>query len=154
MPTLAGFIAFAQNVMGISSGVLDPSSPYYGYALAAALAFVNPALASVCAPTVPGVTSWTIYELATYNLAGDRLINYAQDTPPSTYFATQRANFKINAFAPGVVAASSDEGSSTTLNVLDAMKGLTIGQLQNLKTPYGQEYLAIAQSVGSLWGIS
>jgi hypothetical protein len=35
------------------------------------------------------------------------------------------------------------------------MQRLTLAQLQNLKTPYGREYLALAQSYGpNVWGLS
>lgn len=152
MPTLADFLTFIANVMGITTSALPSNSPYPGYAFAVAIATVNQFM-----QCIPG----NIYALAVYNLAGDRLINFAQDTPPSTYFTQQRQAFGITnsinnprGFVGGVVSASSDESSSTTIAVTDAMKGLTIGDLQNLKTPWGQTYLGFAQGMGTMWGLS
>ena len=34
------------------------------------------------------------------------------------------------------------------------MKDFTLANLQNLKTPYGRQYLAWAQAYGPLWGLS
>jgi len=52
------------------------------------------------------------------------------------------------------VGASEDEATSQTLLTPEAMKGLTLADLQNLKTPWGRQYLAFAQSYGTLWGIT
>ena len=40
------------------------------------------------------------------------------------------------------------------MTVPKAFDELTIGNLQNLKTPWGRVYLGIAQSYGTLWGLS
>lgn len=143
-PTQAGFVAFVRGQMGIGPSVLPDDSNYLVWAYDVALAIVNRALAAVP----------PIYMLAIYNLAGDNLINYAQDTPPSTYFADLRKTWGINSFVAGVITSSSDEGTSESLTVPDAFKNLTIADLQNLKTPYGRTYLGFAQRYGTLWGIS
>jgi hypothetical protein len=36
----------------------------------------------------------------------------------------------------------------------DFVKTLTLANLQQLKTPWGRQYLAYAQSAGPLWGLS
>jgi hypothetical protein len=36
----------------------------------------------------------------------------------------------------------------------EAMKTFTLANLQNLKTPWGREYLAIAQRAGTTWGLT
>jgi len=131
--------------MGIPSGVLPDDSLMLTYALQVALLIVNQAI---------NAASPTIYTLAVYNLAGDNLINYAQDTPPSTYFADLRKSYGVNNFVGGVVNSASDEGTSSSYDVIDNLKNLTIGQLQNLKTPYGRQYLAFASQVGTNWGLS
>jgi hypothetical protein len=107
-----------------------------------------------------------MYALAVYNLGGDTLINYAQDVQPPVpyetpgnndelpFFAYQRQKYKVSDFTPGVVQAASDEGTSTSLVVQKAAENFTLANLQNLKTPWGRAYLAIAQSVGSLWGLN
>ena len=38
---------------------------------------------------------------------------------------------------------------------VESMKGLTLANLQNLKTPWGRMYLSIAQLAGpTIWGLS
>jgi hypothetical protein len=53
-----------------------------------------------------------------------------------------------------VVVSADDASTSGSFNIPEQFNGLTIGDLQNLKTPYGRQYLAIAQKYGELWGIS
>jgi hypothetical protein len=152
-PTIAGFTDFIYGVMGIDPLVLPSNSPVIAMAFSVATAIVNPALA-VVASTVNVAPQIDLYSLAVYNLAADNLINYAQDQPGRTYFSDLRASLKINNFAAGVVASASDSGTSDSLATPDSLKNLTLSNLQNLKTPWGRQYLAFAQSFGSLWGVS
>ena len=143
--------------MGIPPGALPDNSVWLTYAYDAAYATVNTQLS-----TVPG----PFYMLAVYNLGGDNLVNWAQDDvqPPYPfptnnptgllYFAYLRDQFKINAFVPGVINSSSDEGTSQSMDTLDAYKNFTLSNLQNLKTPWGRTYLGFAQRVGTLWGLT
>ena len=158
MPTLAGFIIFIQNVMGIASVVLPVDSPSIVYAFNVALMTVNPQIA--CAgyppcPMVPG-NAWSWYALAVYNLAGDRLVNYAPDQSGQTYFANLRSNqgFNLNNFVAGVVTNTGDNGTNAGLTTPTQFQAMTVADLQNLKTPWGREYLGIAQSVGTLVGLT
>jgi len=80
-----------------------------------------------------------------YNLAGDQLINYASDVPPSTFFADMRASLNINAFVSGVLSSQADATTSSTVAVPQSLNQLTLGDLQNLKTPWGRVYLSLAQ---------
>lgn len=166
-PTIAGFLVFVRNVMGIDMTILPDNSATIPFALAVAQAIVNPALRAVCVPAQPpgSGTQTTIYVLAVYNLAGDNLINFAQDLPgadpvqgsqpPTPFFAWQRQQLNINGFVSGVISSSSDEGTSQSLVVMEAAKNFTIANLQNLKTIYGRTYLGYAQSYGqSAWGIT
>jgi hypothetical protein len=172
-PTLAGFLLFVRNTMGISTAILPDNSPVIGMAFAVALAIVNPQLK--CAPALPQFDSTgaqlnggglSVYALAVYNLAGDNLLNYAQDLPdaePVTgsgdpglpFFAWTRKQLNINGFVSGVIQSSGDNGTSVSLVVQEAAKDFTLANLQQLKTPYGRQYLAFAQSYGpTTWGIS
>jgi hypothetical protein len=54
----------------------------------------------------------------------------------------------------GVIGSSADETTSESLVVPEAMKNLTLQNLQNLKTPYGRQYLYFAQAFGTNWGLS
>ena len=135
------------------------ASPVIAIAFQVALEIVNPALALVGAPYIypqpGGVPAQSmLYTFAVYNLAGSNLINYAQDTPPSTYFTDLRATLKIGNFVPGVISSSSDEGTSQSLLNPEVMKNLLFADLVYLKDPYGRQYLAIAARFGSLWGFT
>jgi len=150
-PTLAGFIAFIANVMAIPTGALPTNSPIIPVAYNIALEFVNSALAAV--PAIASVPS--VYALAVYNLAGDRLVRFAPDIPPQTYFAELRKSLNLSSFVGGVISSTSDNSTSETLVVPDAMKGLTFADLATLQTPWGRAYLGIAQGFGpTTWGIS
>lgn len=167
-PTLASFINFVRTIVGITTEVLPDDSPYLGWAFAVALSIVNPALR--CNP-VPQFDStgavlnsggFTTYALAVFNLGADNLFNYAQDLPDAAaykndlpYFAYFRSLWNVNGFVSGVISASADESTSQSLVVQEAAKNFTLGNLQNLKTPYGRAYLAMAQDYGpETWGIS
>ena len=75
-------------------------------------------------------------------------------TASETYFATLRRQFNIGGFRAGVISASNDESTGESILNPEFMKTLTLGNLQNLKTPWGRQYLAFAQDLGSVWGIS
>ena len=159
-PTIGDFQAFLTNIVGVPASALPSDSPVVGYAFNFAVGTVNAQLTLACSP--PG--SWTPYQLAVYNLAADILINWAQDPtnepvydagpPPRKYFAWLRYQYGVNTFIAGVISSSGDEGTSQSLLVPKAFEGLTIGQLSNLKTPYGRAYLALAQDVGTMWGMA
>ena len=170
-PTLAGFVQFVQITMGITPQQLAPTSPVIAMALAVALAVVNPALKAVPVPQTDGAGvdlnagGLTIYVLAVYNLAGSNLLAFAQDPngappvegskPPTPFFAWTRKQFNINGFVSGVISGSADETTSQTLVVQEAAKNFTLANLQQLKDPYGRQYLAFAQSYGpSTWGMA
>ena len=144
-PNQTDYITFLYNVVGIPTAALPSDSIYIATSLAVSMEWVNGKLS--CA-------SGLLYVLAVYNLAADRLINYAQDVNGQTYFEALRAKLNLNQPIYGVVSSTSDESTSTSLLNTEAMKNMTVGDLQNMQTPYGREYLAIAQSVGTLWGLT
>lgn len=155
-PTLSGFQTFITNMMGIDPLYLPSTEPVIPMAYQVALTIVNPSLACVPSPTQPGLSPIpSIYALAVYNLGGSNLINFAQDQPDRTYFADLRASFGSNKFAPGVTSGSSDQGSAVSLLNPEFMRGLTLANLQQLKDPYGRQYLMFAQLAGpTIWGLS
>lgn len=158
-PTLAGFIAFLRDVVGINSTVLPDDSATIPMSLSIALAIVNPALrAAGYTPGPAGTIPVSIYVLAVYNLGADNVINFAPDVaaaPNNTYFADLRASFNTNAFVSGVIQSSNDESTGNSMVVQEAARNFTLGNLQNLKTPWGRVYLAYAQAYGpSIVGLS
>lgn len=145
MPTLAGFQDFVTNQMQVPTTALPVGSQALTDAYCVAMEIANDVMAMV-APT--------IYTLMVYNLAGDALVNFAIDIPPSTYFAGLRSQFNINSQVNGIVSASSDEGTSQSLMLPDLFKEMTLADLNYLKTPWGRQYLAFAQRYGTAWGLS
>ncbi len=144
-PNLTDFTTFLQTVVGIDPLYLPTTSPMIGYAFNVAMAVADLTMANL--PS-------NLYALAVYNLGADRIINFAQDQAGRTFFHDLRQTFGINTFVPGVIASSGNAPTSqSTLNP-EFMKTLTMGDLQNLKTPYGREYLNFAMQIGSLWGVS
>jgi hypothetical protein len=100
-----------------------------------------------------------MYTIAVYNCSAAMLVEIAQDDPTApppfnTYWADLRNKLNINNFIPGTVTSSSDQGTSTSLTLPGFFQDLTLGDLQLMKTPWGRLYLSIAQSWGSIWGIS
>lgn len=158
-PNLTDFTAFLF-VAG-TSGIPTPSagSPVGvggvpGYALSTTDPVIQMAL-NVAVDIVNTDLTFTadIYTLAVYNLATDNVYRFAQDTPsasrtPPLFFEAMREKLGLNNFTAGVVASSGDEGTSVSLLNTEAMKNLTLMDLQNLKTPWGRQYLYFAQMMG------
>lgn len=145
IPTLAGFLLFIRNVMGIPTAALPDTDVQIGYAY-------NVAISTVLLEIQ--IADPLIYMLAVYNLAADNLLNWASDQPGQTFFATARKSYGLNSFVAGVVSSSADNSTADSFQIPTALQGLTLGDLQNLKTPFGRQYLAWAQKYGTLWGIT
>jgi hypothetical protein len=124
------------------------SSPWVGYAF-------DQATALVLNVGALGVA----YTLAVYNCAAHIQIRITPDqagreSDPNS-FTTMRKSFNLLLQSVGVVQATSDAGTSTTIAVSDALKQLTLTDLGFMKTPWGREYLSFAQDYGpSVWGLS
>lgn len=155
-PTLAGFIDFVRNNMGVPTSALpdDATGNYWlQFAYEIALEIVNQQI---------NIASCKMYVQAVYNLGGDNLINFTPDVPNCQenaeglcYFAALRKLYNTYGFVSGVITSASDEGTSESMVVMDAAAKFTLANLQQLKTPWGRAYLAIAQSAGpSVWGLS
>jgi len=92
--------------------------------------------------------------LAVYNLATDRLINYGQDIQNQTYFQDERAKLRIFDARIGVPSSVNDNGTAVGVLNPEFLKNVTLADLQYLKTPFGRAYIEIAQTVGTVWGVS
>jgi hypothetical protein len=140
-----------DEVLPVVSNQLDPSyNIYINYAFEISLETVNLYL---------DMASPIIYTQAVYNLGGDILVNMAQDDsnlpPPfNTYWADLRNSFGLNNFMPGIINAANDIDTSAASMIPLGLQNLTLADLQNLKTPWGRQYLMFAQSVGSMWGLT
>ena len=145
LPTLAGFQTFVTDIMQIPEAALPSGSPVIGYAFETACAIVL--------KQIQGISPF-LYEVAVYNLAASILIQYAPDQPGQTYFADYRKAHGIGIFTPGIIQSSSDSGTAQSWMIPEALKNLSLADLQNLKNPYGLAYLQIAQSYGAIWGLT
>ena len=149
-PNLPDFVLFIQGVMAINPLFLPSDSPFPGYALNRARALVIRVPVFVCA----GIE----YTLAVYNCAGAILVRTTPDqamrsTEPGS-FTWLRNKYGLDKPSFGVVSSTSDEGTSVSLAVPDALKQLTLGDLQFLQTPWGREFLSYNQDFGGVFGIS
>ncbi|WP_175952873.1 hypothetical protein [Burkholderia sp. BCC0405] len=94
------------------------------------------------------------YCFAVYCLATSFLINWCPDQTNQTYFADLRKTWDITGFIGGTVASSADVSTSESLNVPEFLNGLQLSNLQQLKDPYGRQWLGMQQPLGNIWGVS
>lgn len=141
--------------MGIPQAVLPTDAPVIPIALQASVDMTSEWL-DIATPNE--------YTLAVYNLGGHNVALWGQDAPgaplvpggdpPLPYFANLRRELKVMSFVPGVVSSTSDEGTSTSLLNPDFMKTLSMQDTILVKTPWGRQWMAFAQQIGTLWGLS
>lgn len=184
-PTQDGYLQYLRSIVQIPSGALPDNSPYIEMAYDYALTVVNQQLQVVDTPGVPvlplvpplpvpypsGGPFPTYYAYAVYNLAAHFQVSYTPDfpgqpadpntvpptpaIPPSTYFSELRTSMNLNSFVPGVIESTHDVTTGETFVVPDFVKNMTLGNLQNLQTPWGRQYMALAQAYGpTIWGLT
>jgi hypothetical protein len=154
VPNLPDYILFVSGTMGINTVYLPVDSPFLEYAFNRALGRVfnnasGPYQGWAVAPPVGGIE----YTLAVYNCAGHIQIMISPDQvgPDGTsydYFNKMREDGKLLHQSVGLTAASSDQGTAFTYAVSDAMRQLTISDLDFMTTWWGRQYLAYAQDFG------
>lgn len=156
-PNVTDYTTFLRTTVGITTGVLPDGSADITLSLSIAVATVNDALQVGCssANATTGTVLLSLYVLAVYNLAADRLINYADDVPGQTYFEDTRKKFRIYEPAVGVTTSASDGGTAGSLKNPEYLSMLTLDDLQTLKTPWGRRYMGMAQAYGPVvWGLT
>lgn len=146
-PNLPDYTLFVSGVMGISTVYLPADSPFLGYAFNRALQMVI------------NVQGGLEYTLAVYNCAGHIQLTITPDQVVGgvarTFFQDQRRDLDLLHPVVGLVASSSDESTSVTNAVPDAMRQLTISDLGFMRTIWGREFLAYNQDYGaSVWGLT
>jgi hypothetical protein len=102
-----------------------------------------------CQPATP-----SIYAIAVYNLGGAVLVDIAQDTPPDNFWDTLRDKLGINTFVPGYTTSASDQGTSQSMTLLQAVQNFTMLDAQLAKSPWGRMYLQLAGEWGTIWGLT
>lgn len=145
MPTRQGFLDFIRDAMQIDDQYLDDSSIYIDMSFDLAVELVYLPLSNI---------SPLLYTMAVYNLAASNLIEMTLDQNGETFFTDLRKSLNLDSFSIGIVQSASDESTSTGLELPDFVKNLTLADTQYLKTPWGRQYLQIAQRLGTLWGLS
>lgn len=148
MISLAGYLIFLRTVVGIPTSAMpdDSLDIVISYDWAVQLT-----------PYQIQTISDIAYTTAVYNCGADYLLQWGSDSygePGSTFFATIRQTYELNSFAAGVIENSGDENTSGRLRVPNNFNNLNIDQIVSLKTPYGRQYLAIYQRLGSIWTLS
>ena len=147
-PNLTDFLTFLGNTVQIPVQALPAGSPWPGYALDQAIGIVlNP-------PTSPTVVA---YSLACYNCATHLLIAITPDQPAQSYFTTARGptGFGIIQPSTGLVVAAGDQGTTGNTQPPTWLSGLTIEDLDFMKTPWGRRFLMWQQAYGpTVWGLS
>lgn len=144
-PNVTDLSTFLQTIVGIPTSALPANSPYIQWALS---------YSEEMTLLVLNVIGQDYYCFAVYLLAASFLLNWCPDQSGQTYFQALRQQWNLTGFVGGTVQATADQGTSESLLAPDFLKGLTLGQLQALKDPYGRQWLSMQQQFGTLWGIS
>jgi hypothetical protein len=152
-PTFAGFQWFVANIMAVPSGSM-PDDTWLQVAYDEALNLTYYGLATV--PSQP--TTPSIYAFAVYNLGCALLLEFAQDdpnaTPPGTYWSDLRTKLGINNATYGMVNSAADQGTSESMYIPEVIKGMTLFDLQLMKSPWGRTFLMISGEWGTIWGLT
>ena len=151
IPTLAGYIQFCREVVGIPVTVLPDDSIQFPISYETALEWIPLGYLTVMSPKMA--------VLCTYNWGASVLINWAQDNinaepPANRFFATARSSYGINNFVAGVIEEAHDQNTGEMIAVPDSLKNLSLVDLQRLKDPFGRTALSIMQSIGTNWGLT
>lgn len=144
-PNVTDLTTFLQTIAGIPTSALPANSPYIPWALSYAEEKTLLVLYAI---------GQDYYCFAVYLLATSFLINWCPDQPGQTYFKALRQQWNLTGFVGGTVQATADQGTSESLLAPEFLSGLTLGQLQALKDPFGRQWLGMMQDNGPIWGIS
>jgi hypothetical protein len=144
-PNVADLATFLQTIAGIPITALPADSPYIPWALS---------YAEEKTLLVLYLIGQDYYCFAVYLLATSFLINWCPDQSGQTYFQCLRKQWNLTGFVGGTVQATADQGTSESLLAPEFLSGLTLGQLQALKDPFGRQWLGMMQDNGPIWGIS
>lgn len=144
-PNTNDLYTFLTTVAGVPTSALPSNSVYLPWALSYAEEKTLMVLYAV---------GQDYYCFAVYCLATSFLINWCPDQPGQTYFADLRKTWDLTGFIGGTVQSSADQATSESLLAPDFLKGLTLGQLQALRDPFGRQWLSMQADNGPIWGIS
>lgn len=144
-PNTTDLYTFLTTVAGIPTAALPSTSAYIAWALSYSEEQTLLVLRAI---------GQDYYCFAVYLLATSFLINWCPDQPGQTFFVELRKSWNISGFVGGIVSSTADQGTSESMDMPDFIKGLTLMNLQQLRDPFGRQYLSMTQEVGNVWGIS
>lgn len=143
-PTFDGFVVFIRSVVGIPETAITDDSPWLQASYVAGLELVT---------TEQGLGSLPlIYTTTVYNAGASILINHAMDALPSTYFKDLRKSLGVGKSVNGLMTSASDQGTSGSTVIGEAMSNLTLADLMMMQDPYGRQVVAVLMELGPLWG--
>lgn len=139
-PTLDGFIRFVRGVMGVPDTAIADDDPTLACCYGSALELIPKHVGLECLPI--------IYTNTVYNAAASMLLNHA----PGDYFADARKKLGIGKLITGLMNSASDQGTSGSIVIGDALSNLTLADLMMMQDPYGRQVIAVLMEMGPLWG--
>lgn len=145
-PTFDGFLKFVRDVMKVPDSAISDADPILVYCYEYAKEFIPKHLGLETLPH--------IFVDAIYSCSASYLINYAQDTPPDTYWTDIRKSLGIGSPSYGIINSASDQGTSGSVTISQALSNLSIADLMLMKDPYGRKVVAILMEMGPLWGLT
>lgn len=145
-PTYDGFVRFVRGVMGVPATIIADDDSTLKCCYASALELVTTGMGL---RTLPVIFTSTVY-----NAGGSLLINYAEDIPPSTYWADIRKQFGIGGAITGLMTSAADQGTSGSTVIGDALSNLSLMDLMMMQDPYGRRVIAVLMEMGTLWGVT
>lgn len=137
-----------SSTLFFGATVANPVLPGDAYQIVPDIIRTSLAIAQEIVNTALSQLSPSIYVLAVYNLAADRLINFAMDVANQTYFKDVRKAFRLTEVSVGVPSQVSDQGTAVGILNPEQMRLFTLQDLQTLRTPYGRTYMSFAQMLG------
>ncbi len=142
-PNLTDFLTFAQ-AQGVPSGDV----PTAGDNVFQPQWALDDALDRVIGQNMLASEATMRYVLAVYNLALHIWITQGDDLTGETFFTDTRTAMNLLSFLGGVILASGDGPTSQTIAVPEQLKGISIDDLELIKTPWGRRYMGYKQMYG------
>ncbi len=135
----------------ITTGTLDVTDVASG-TIAVGMQILN------IATPVPTITAFGTGTggTGTYTISQDLTVSSTSMTLQGTYFQTQRGKdgFDLVGVPNAFLSASSDESTSQTMAVSDALQTLSLTDLDFMRTPWGREWIEYGQDYGPVWGLT
>lgn len=144
IPTIDGFLLFVRNTAGIPVSAIADDDPMIQACYDQANELLNVGMGLELIPVT--------FVNTVYSAGVSMLLNYANDTAPSTWFADMRKSLGIGKQLLGVLTGAADNGTSGNMVVSNAMTNLSLMDLQMMQDPFGRQVIAVLMELGPIWG--